>query len=263
MPTIDEMIQAAREQAKNAEGEDKARAQARAEALLEMKSEGYTKTDTEVGGIVKRNRDEASAESGKWSELVGMDYAAAEKLFSEMNDGSIQSLLSGDSEDGDGDGEGEERPMIERVSSLLEDRDARINDLSSCLDDVNKRYATDKVETAIRDRFREAGLDDSYLDPAKRLASYDDLVEKAAKGGDVTADEIAAKVDGVKELSGVWFGSSESSSDGDSNGGRTLPGGFKLKEEAISIGIPATPNGRVEANDMTEEDRAARATSVY
>jgi hypothetical protein len=253
MPTIDEMIAAAREAAKNSEGEEKVKAQARAEALVEAKAEGYTKTDTEVGGIVKRKEDEAKGDATKWAELVGMSYEEAEKVFEEMDDEGIQSLLGGSDDD-------DEKPVIERVQEALGSRDERISTLEASLSDTNRRYAKDKVEAAVREKFREAGLQDAYLAPASRLADYSDLVEKVAKGEEVTAEEISAKVDGVKELSDVWFGSSENGNGDDS---RTLPGGFKLKEESVSIGIPATPNGNVGGNEITDEDRAARASSVY
>lgn len=256
MSRIDELIAAAREAAKNAEGEEKARQQARAEAFLEAKGEGYTKTDTEVGGIVKRNRDEAASDGSKWAELLGMDYEEAETLLNEMESGGLQSLLSGN-EDNEDEGEGN---VLSRVQAALEDRDSRIEDLSSSLADTNRRYAKDKVEVAFERAFDNARLDKTYLAPAKRLASYDDLVEKAAKGGEVSPDEIAERIESVKELSGVWFGG-EGDSEGESDG-RTLPGGFKIKEEAVSINIPATPAGRT-SSDITDEDRAQRASSVY
>lgn len=250
MARIDEMIEAARNAAKNAEGEEKARQQARAEALLEMKGEGYTKTDTEVGGIVKRNREEAGADSEKWTEIFGMTMEEVEEAVAELEN-ATDDLSEGDDDDA------EPSSVLERMRSALSQRDSRIEDLSTSHADLNRRYAKDKVDVAFANASRDAGLDDKFLAPARELAAYGDLVEKITKGETVSPDEITERVNSVKEISDVWFKSDERQADRDH-----IIAGHRIKEEAIRPHIPATPTAK-ESAEITDADRAARATSVY
>lgn len=248
MARIDEMIEAARNAAKNAEGEEKARQQARAEALLEMKGEGYTKTDTEVGGIVKRNREEAGADSEKWTEIFGMTMEEVETAVAELEN------ATDDLSDSEGEEEGS---VLSRMQSALQQRDSRIEDLSTSHADLNRRYAKDKVDVAIERAFKSAGLDERFLAPASNLAAYGDLVEKITKGGTVSPDEITERVNSVKEISDVWFKSDERQADRDH-----IIAGHRIKEEAIRPHIPATPTAK-ESAEITDADRAARAASPY
>lgn len=250
---IDEMIAAAREEIKASEGEEKVKAQAKAEALLEMKSEGFTKTDTEVGGIVKRKEEEATADAKKWADLMGMTYDEAAKVFEEFDDDDFQALISAyDS----GDGE-DEKPVIERVQAALKERDNKIQTLDTSLADINRRYAKDKVDVAVERAFREAKLDETFLDPAKRLASYDDLIEKVTKGESLTNEDIAEKVNGVKELSGVWF-------KGGGAEGDTTVADRKIRangadDAVVRPHIPATPaGGGPPARSATDSYREAK-----
>lgn len=144
--------------------------------------------------------------------------------------------------------------MLRRMQAALEERDGKIDSLSTTLNDVNTRYSKDKVETAIEKAFQSAKLDEKFLGPAKSLASYSDLIEKASRGEEVTAEEINGKVENVKALSGVWFEADDPEKD------EALVAGHRIKEEAI--GIPATPPAGG-SPEITEEDRAKRASTVY
>ncbi len=254
MAKIDELIRKAQEEVNRAKDDDRPVAQAKLDALKEAKSAGIEMDNTEVNGVVTRKTNETA---DKWKNLVGMDYDEAEKLFEDLEDDTVRTLLgTGDSGDGEGD---DDKPVAERIQEALRSRDTKIENLSTSLTDVNRRYSADKVETAVEKAFRAASIDPAFLEPAKRLASYDDLVQKVAGGQSVTNEEINAKVEGVKTLSGVWF--KEGDGEEDTKDGLTVAG-HRLKEEAVRPHIPATPAAQ-ETAEITDEDRAARAASVY
>lgn len=259
MTRIDEMIEAARNAAKNAEGEEKTRLQAKAEALLEMKDEGFKLSGDEVSGLVRRKEDDAKEEATKWAALMGMSYEDAEKVLEEFNDEDFQDLISAYDSSKD---DGEEKPVLERVQSALKERDSKIEDLSTSLSDINRRYAKDKVDVAVERAFLDAKYEKDLLPAAKNLTSLEDLYAKVAKGEPITNDEINAKVEGVTKLSGGRLQSSTETGDDDT----TTVAGHKIKadgeEVVVRPHIPATPNGNGSAQ-ITDEDRAARAASAY
>lgn len=254
MSKIDQLIQKATEELNKAKDEDKAAAQAKVDALKEAKSAGVEMDNDEVNGLVTRKTSEVDE---KWKGVIGMPREDAEQVFEQLNDDDLLALFSdGDSEDGD------DKPVAERVQEALRSRDSKIESLSSTLSDVNRRYSSDKVEVAIEKAFRDAGLNETFLTPAKSLAAYDDLVKKVADGKPVTSEEISGKVESVKNLSGVWFKSGEDGENGDGDKDSLTVAGHRLKEEAVRPAIPATPDGK-ESSEITDEDRAAKATSVY
>ena len=260
MAKIDDLIRQAQETLNKAKDEDKATAQAALDALKAAKASGVEMDNDEVNGLVARKQ---SAVEDEWKNVVGMSREEAKRLFEELEDDEVRKLLLGGSPGGEGDGEGDDdKPVAERIQEALKSRDSRIESLSNTLTDVNKRYSSDKVEVAIERAFREEGLRDDFLDPAKRLAAYGDLVEKVANGQTISNEEIAEKVNSVKTLSGVWFKAEGESEEENGNGDGLVVAGHKLKEEAVRPAIPATPAGD-ESAEITEEDRAARATSVY
>jgi hypothetical protein len=265
MAKIDELIRQAQGALNKAKEEDKAAAQARLDALEEAKKAGVEMSNDEVNGVVTRRQAEIDE---KWKGVVGMSREQAEKFFEELNDDDLQALIAGAAgSEGDGSAGGTgDKPPAERIAAALKERDAKIETLSNSFSELNRTYAKDKVDVAVREAFRSAGLDEKYLGPAKSLAAYDDLVEKLASGQPVTTEEIGAKVESVKGLSGVWFGSEAGGGEGNGSGGsagRTVAG-VRIKEDAVRPHIPATPEGRDgSAPEITDEDRAARATSVY
>ena len=251
MAKIDQLIQQAQDALNKAKDDEKPVAKAKLDALKEVKAQKIEMDNDEVNGLVARKQGDVGT---KWKDLLGMEYEEAEKLFEQMDDETISALL-------DPGGEGDdEKPVIERVQNALKERDTRISTLEGTISDVNGRYSRDKVEVAIERALLGAKLDDKFLGPAKRLAGYDDLVEKVKQGQPVSAEEIAEKVNSVKSLSDVWF-KTEGDEDEQDGGGKTVAG-YRIKEEAVSPGIPATPQGGG-SSEITDADRAARAASVY
>lgn len=237
MGRIDTLLEAAREAAKNAEGEDKVKAESRAAAILEMKGEGFKLSDDEVGGIIGRKEEEATKtlkeQLAEWQEVIGMDLEATKVAAAELGD--------------DDDEDGETDPAFSRLSSELQSVKSEKDSLATQFNGLNTRYSSEKVNRMFEDGFRDAKGDSSFLEPAKRLASYDDLVEKAAKGEEITAEDITAKINGVKELSGVWFKAEE-----EENPGPVI----KPRQPVIPpTQTTETPQG------LTDEQRMALSTS--
>lgn len=235
MSKIDELITAAREAAKNAEGEDKVKAEARAAAILEMKGEGFKLSDDEVGGLISRKENDATgtlkAQLAEWQEVIGMDLEATKVAAAEL----------GDDDDDDAD------PAFSRLSSQLESVKSEKDSLAEQFNGLNTRYSSEKVNRMVEDAFRAANLESSFLEPAKRLASYEDLVEKAAKGEEITAEDVTAKINSVKELSGVWFKAAEEDTPGPI---------MKTRQPSIpATETPETPQG------LTDEQRMALSSS--
>lgn len=236
MGRIDTLLEAAREAAKNAEGEDKVKAEARAAAILEMKGEGFKLSDDEVGGLIGRKEEEATKtlkeQLAEWQEVIGMDLEATKVAAAEL---------------GDDDDDGETDPAFSRLSSQLESVKSEKDSLAEQFNGLNTRYSSEKVNRMVEDAFRGANLDSSFLGPAKRLASYDDLVEKAAKGEEITAEDVTAKINSVKELSGVWFKAAEEDTPGPI---------IKTRQPSIpATETPETPQG------LTDEQRMALSSS--
>lgn len=237
MSKIDELLNAAREAAKNAEGEDKVKAEARAAAILEMKGEGFKLSDEEVGGLVGRKEQDATKtlkeQLAEWEEIIGMDLEATKVAVADLGD--------------DDDEDDETDPTFSRLATQLQSVKSEKDSLAEQFSGLNRRYSGEKVNRMVEDAFRGANLDSSFLEPAKRLASYDDLVEKAAKGEEITAEDITAKINSVKELSGVWFKSEE----------KDTPGPvIKPRQPSIpATQTPETPQG------LTDEQRMALSTS--
>ncbi len=251
MAKIDQLIQQAQDTLNKAKDDEKPVAKAKLDALKEVKAQKIEMDNDEVNGLVARKQGDVGT---KWKDLLGMEYEEAEKLFEQMDDETINALLH---PGGEGD---DEKPVLERVQNALKERDARIGTLETTITDVNGRYSKDKVEVAIERALLGANLDKRFLAPAKSLAGYDDLVAKVSKGEPVSAEEIAEKVNSVKTISDVWF-KGEGDDDDKDGGGRTVAG-HKIKEEPANVGIPATPQAGG-SSEISEEDRAARATSAY
>lgn len=246
MSKIDQLLADAREAAKNAEGEEKVKADARAAAILEMKGEGFKLSDEEVGGLVKRKEDEAEANARKWEALLGMSLEETEKAVEDLDVGE-------GTEDED-----EGTPGFARLTSQLQSLQAERESGQKELADLRSRYSADKVEVALDKAFRDARIDPSFLDLAKEVAKYEDLIQEVASGKPVPGDQIKERVESIKTRSGVWFKSDEPLANGDGH----IIAGHKIKEEAIRPHIPATPTAN-ETAEITDADRAARAASPY
>lgn len=243
MSKIDTLLEAAREAAKNAEGEEKVKADARAAAILEMKGEGFKLSDDEVGGLISRKEKEAAdslkEQLAEWEEIIGMDLEATKVAVADLGD------------DSEADEDGDTDPAFSRLSSQLESVKSEKDSLAEQFNGLNTRYSGEKVNRMVEDAFRSANLDSSFLEPAKRLASYDDLVEKAAKGEEITAEDIGAKVSSVKELSGVWFKAAE----------EDTPGPV-IKPRQPSFAIPPTETPET-PQGLTDEQRMALSSSPF
>lgn len=189
MAKIDELLAAAREEAKNAQGEEKVKAEARAATLLEMKGEGFKLSDDEVGGLVKRKEDEAKAQATKWSELIGMPYEEAEKLMGELDDDAIQALFSGGEDDDD-------KPVIERFQDALEARDQKIRAGEEYTKSLAQDLYSERVEKWLKSALGDVTLDDGTkvslkdgrFDRVRTLVGEDDLIKKLIDGQTIEAE---------------------------------------------------------------------------
>lgn len=261
MKTIDELIADAENAVKNADEASKPVEQAKLDQLKTLKGEGlFTQAD-----FNRHDRRLKEQYEGQFKEVLGMDLDEAKEVFEQLDDDTLSALSdaldSGAAGEGDSS-DGEEGPRLQQVVKAVNKLQADRDGLSETLTDLNRRYSKDKVEVAIEKAFRDAGLDDAFLAPAKSLAAYDDLVKKVADGKPVTSEEIGEKVESVKNLSGVWFKTEGDEGNGTGDKDSLTVAGHRLKEEAVRPAIPATPNGN-ESAELTDEDRAAKATSVY
>lgn len=239
MSKIDQLLADAREAAKNAEGEDKVKAEARAAAILEMKGEGFKLSDDEVGGLVGRKEKEAAdtlkEQLAEWEEIIGMDLEATKAAVTDLGD--------------DEDEDGETDPAFSRLSSQLESVKSENEALKTDFTGFRQRASLKEVNRMMEDAFRAANLEEKYLEPAKELASYSDLIEKAAKGEDITADEISEKISRVRERSDVYFKAEEEDTPGPV---------IKPRQPSIPpTETPQTPQG------LTDEQRMALSTSPF
>lgn len=243
--TLEQLIKDAKEALDKTENgsKEQAAALARHEALTSVRDAGITKTQDDLNRI---DRQAKEGYENSIKEALGMTLDEFKQVMA-----GVEESLSDDA--GGEEGEGN---VLARMQAALEERDGKIDSLSTTLNDVNTRYSKDKVEAAIERAFQGAKLDERFLGPAKSLASYSDLIEKASRGEEVTAEEINGKVENVKALSGVWFKADED------EGAGSLVAGHRIKEEAVSPGIPATPQAGG-PSEITDEDRAKRASSVY
>lgn len=262
MAKIDELIARARAEAKNAEGEEKVKAEARAAAILEMKGEGFKLHEDEVGGLVKRKTDEAGGDAEKWKTLVGMEYDEAAKLFEDLDDDAVQALF--------GEASGDDTPVIERVQSALTERDQKIQDGQKYTQSLARDLYSERVENRLKSALGSLTLDDGTkvslrdgrFDRVRNLVGEDELVEKLMKGETIEAGEFSARAKSLYEdMSEIFVVPGEAGDGENGNGSRTVAG-HRIVEEAVRPHIPATPNGEQTA-EITEEDRAARASSVY
>lgn len=268
MQTIDELIAAAQKAYDDAPNEEKSEKRGALEALKRAKGEGLF-TQGDVNSIVKREKDSYERD---FRDVLGMDLKEAKEVFEQMDDDTLAALsdaFSGDSSEDADDGDDDENPRLQKVVGAVKKLQADRDGLSETLTDLNRRYAKDKVDVAIKEALRGANLHKEYLDGEKYdelvrpVARYDDLVERVTRGEQLTQEDIAGKVERVKELSGVWF----KEGDGDDGEDGATVAGHKITvgNDAVVVRphIPATPNSNGATAEITEEDRAARASSVY
>lgn len=263
MKTIDELISDAQKAYDDAPNEEKSEKRGALEALKRVKGEGVF-TQADFNHHDKKLKQEYERD---FRDVLGMDLKEAKEVFEQMDDDTLAALsdaFSGEvGDDEDDSGAGDENPRLQKVVGAVKKLQADRDGLSETLTDLNRRYAKDKVDVAVERAFRDAKLDvDTYLEPAKRLAAYDDLIERVTKGEQLTQEDIAAKVDSVKELSGVWF--KEGDGDGVEGGDeRDLRAGSD--QVVIRPHIPPTSSGsgppsRSATESYREAKYAARQT---
>lgn len=250
-PKIDELINAAQKSVNESSEESKAVAEARLAALQEVKEAGVTLSQDEVNGLIKSEKEKAEKGAhDSWREVLDMDLDEAKGILEGMNDEELQTLLGGDGSEGDGESED---TMADRIKAALEERDNRINSLGESQHDFQRKYYDERIQNRIAQSLRSEGLQDAYLDPAKRLSGYGDLVDAAMNGEEPSEEKIGEVVSGIKEMSPVWFQSEGSSND---DGSRVVAG------VRVRDGIPATPRANG-SSELTEQQRAERANSPY
>jgi hypothetical protein len=261
MAKIDELIRKQQEEVNKAKDDDKPLAQAKLDALKDAKAAGIEMDNDEVNGFVTRKTNEAA---DKWKDLVGMDYDEAEKLFEDLEDDTVRTLL-GTGNSGDGEGE-DDKPVIERVQSALRERDQKIRAGEEYTQGLARDLYSERVENRLKSALGSVTLDDGTkvslkdgrFDRVRALVGEGDLVKKLMDGETVEAGAFTERAKALYDDMPEIF---DSGGGGGGNGAKTVAG-HKIVEEAVRPHIPATPDGQQGA-EITDEDRAARASSVY
>lgn len=249
MPKIDELITAAEKSVEESTEEDKARNEGYLKALEDARQAEITLSQAEVNNLLKSERETAEGKANDaWKEVLDMDLDEAKEILKGMNDEELQTLLGSEGEEGES-----EESVAERFKTALQERDAKINSLSESQHDFQRRYFDTDIRSRLEAALRAEGLQDNYLDPAKRLSEYGKLVDKAMEGEVPSDHEIREAASSIKELSPVWF---ESQQDQAGDGSRVVAG------VTVRDGIPATPREN-RSSELTEAQRAERTNSVY
>ncbi len=231
MKTIDERIADAKARLEAAESEtDKRFHQGEIDTLTSLKQEGLF-TQGDLNRVDQQNK----AKLDEWEQASGTNLEDFKKVMENIESSIVTPETEGDKEGDSGKPtEGDASPLLGRVSKQIEDeRNARLG--------FERELRTERLTNRFNDTFRDLGLNDKYLQPARQLVTYGDLIDKAMKGEEVTAEEIKQKAEAVKNLSPVWF---ESEADPD------YPG------------VPRSPDGG-EPPKLTDEQRAERAATVF
>lgn len=129
--------------------------------------------------------------------------AAMNELLSELGAESLDSLKEGYS----GWTEAQElaKSDLEKEKQAREAAEKTATDRDRSLDSLRKEYA-------LRDKFRDEGLNPERLDLALRVADTDSL---EIEGGKLKPDSLQSAVDSLKQSSPEWFGSTGANSGGD------------------------------------------------
>lgn len=260
MAKIDQLIQQAQDALNKAKEDEKPAAQAKLDALKEAKAAGVEMGNDEVNGLVTRKTSEAN---DKWKDVVGMSREDAEGLFKELDDDAIKALLGGE-------GEGDDKPVIERVQSALRERDQKIQDSQEYTQSLARDLYSERVENRLKSALGSVTLDDGTrvslkdgrFDRVRSLVGEQDLVKKLMEGQTIEAGAFTEAAKNLYQDLPEVFVAPDGGGNGDGNGGGTKVAGHKIVEEAVRPHIPATPDGQQTA-EITDEDRAARATSAY
>ena len=251
MKTIDQRIADARTAVANAGDADKAARQAELQLLESLKADGmFTQGDFNAHD---KKLKEAHEEAVR--ETLGMDLDE----FAQVVESVSESFGDGEG-DGDGDGDGDEggSNVLERMQRELETRDKRLKTAEERTSGLSRELYAERVEKNVLDVFRARQLKDGRTQLARQLFNEAELVDKLVNGETLPEDVYTSRADKILEQSPEWFGPE--------GGGRDLGNGVRLKPDALQDGpgpgIPPTPESRTSA-DLSEADRAARATSVY
>lgn len=221
MSKIDELITAAKKAVEDTEtGTDaRARAEYRLELLEEMKDEHkVTLSQDEVNGVVRKEtdkaKDAADSTASEWSELLGMELDEAKTVMSEFDPETLESLAaSGDGDGGDGDGDnasppsgnGEQAPVLKSLQAAVENLRAENKEICDQNAEFQRTILSDRISSGLTKALKAGGLQDAFLEPARRLSGFDDLVKAAMDGNEpdeARFKEIAAS---VKSESQPWF----------------------------------------------------------
>ena len=232
MKNLDKRIADAKEALEKAEEgtPERAAAQARFDELTSIKEDGIGFTQDDLNRVDRQAKD---GYENSIKDVLGMTLEETKQVMA-----SVEESLVGDGESGEGNGDGN---VLERMQSALKERDDKIGTLSSSHEDFQRRYYTERVTNRLGEAFRSAGLQDKYLTPAQRLASYDELIEKSMKGEEVKDEEFTAISDSVKEQAPVFFEPERNDDYPD---------------------IPPAPNGETPA-ELTDQQRAERSAPVF
>jgi hypothetical protein len=230
---------------------------AKVEALTSVRDAGITKTQDDLNRI-DRQAKEGYENSVK--ETLGMTLDEFKQVVA-----SVEESLPGDSGEGEGEEEGN---VLERMQETIRQQGEQIKSANDSNTNLSRSLYSERVENNLRRAFgelevgegddkRKVSLKDGRFDLVRRLAGEDELVEKAMNGETLDASVFSERVRTVYAGMPEVF---DAEGENLGNGSATVAG-HRVKEEA-SPGIPATPSSR-ETSEITDEDRAARASSVY
>jgi len=229
MKSIDKMIADAKKalEATEKDSSERAAAQAKLDALNSVKEAGIGFTQDDLNRVDRKTKEgyEASIK-----DVLGMTLEEAKQVMADVEG----SLLD------DGDGEGED-PKLSKLVKTLDANKTEVGNLRTSGEEFQRRYYTERVTNRLQGALKGAGLQEKYLTPAQRLASYDELIEKSMKGEEVPDERFAEIANSVKEASPVWFEPERNDDYPD---------------------IPRTPEGDP-PEQVTDQQRAERSAPVF
>lgn len=225
-------------------------AQAKLDALTSVKESGFGFTQDDLNRVDKKAKEEHEASVKKANdeheasvkEVLGMTLDEAKEVMAGVEE-SLVSDEDSPANPGEKDGVGLEalQTALEERDKRIADQDQKIVDLSGSQENFQRRYYTELVTNGLDAQLRTLGLNEKYHGPAYRLIGYDDLIEKAMKGEEVTDEELKAKAEEVKAQASVFF---------------------EPERQDDYQGIPPSPNGDP-IPELTDQQRLEKATPVF
>jgi hypothetical protein len=223
--------------------------EARKKGLEEAKGAGYVKTQEDLNALDKQHKEAGNTQATELQtrieKMFGTDLESVEGVMTELEKMIVP---DGQQQTGDGSTTGQQQsdtPLLARLQSELKTRDETIKGLSDSHTQFQRQILGERVSARVYADMKALGLDPNYTGPATtyvdKVIKYDDLIDKALKGEEVSDEEIRQRTEQVKQASGVWF--------------QAVP-------NPDFPGIPPTPGGDP-PQPLTHQQRLEQSDPVY